>query len=285
MTVQAWLNHAAKQLSAASIGTARLDCLVLLEDCLNKDRTQILAHDDLLITAEHLEWLDARIKRRARHEPLAYIRGKTEFYGREFFVDNRVLEPRPESETMIDLLKNLLNNKSSFSEVRPLKNIIVDVGTGSGALAITAKREIPEADVVGIDVDPNCLDVATRNAKAYRADVALMQGDLLGPIIASRIQNSKPFTLILLCNLPYVPDDFHINPAAEAEPRIAIFGGKDGLDLYRQMFAQSAESNWKPNVIFAESLPPQHEKLAEIATSAGYKLTRTEDFIQQFEKY
>src|SRR4051812_18952492 len=91
----------------AGIGTARLDAMVLLEDCLSKDRAHLLAHPELELTAEQEKLLDAQIKRRLAHEPLAYIRGKTEFYGRDFLINKYVLEPRPESETIIDLLKKL----------------------------------------------------------------------------------------------------------------------------------------------------------------------------------
>lgn len=302
MTAQTWLDKNTKRLSDIGIGTARLDCLVLLEDCLNKDRARILAYDDLLISPEQLEWLDARIKRRSRHEPLAYIRSKTEFYGRNFFVDKSVLEPRPESETMIELLKASAlqrhpkldlgsSQKKSAEDAAYLLDsrlrgndelTIMDVGTGSGALAITAKLELPQAKVIGIDIDPNCLDVARRNAKTHHVEIEYTQGDLLEPLKNST-PTPKPSTLILLCNLPYVPNDFHINTAAEAEPRIAIFGGSDGLDLYRRMFAQLADASWQPQAILTESLPPQHDQLVEIAVRAGYKLMRAEDFIQRFE--
>jgi release factor glutamine methyltransferase len=286
MTVSDYLRTTTKKLERAGIGTARLDILVLLEDCLNKNRTHLLAHPDLKLTIEQIKWLDLRVARRSKHEPLAYIRGKSEFYGREFIVNKHVLEPRPESETMIELLMNSPIYSSSVSRVRPWKQngeTIVDVGTGSGALAITAKLEFTKSRVVGIDIDPACLAVAKRNAKKHDADITFYNGDLLQPLTA----NSKPQTThvpsVLLCNLPYVPDDSYINRAAMNEPRIAIFGGVDGLNLYRRLFAQLNAASWRPRYIFTESLPPQHEKLAVIAASSGFKLTQTEAFIQRFE--
>ena len=105
MHVGDWLKTATQKLQQAGIATARLDCLVLLEDYLNTNRTQLLAHLERELTVEQIKWLSLRLVRRAKHEPLAYIRSKTEFYGREFIVNKHVLEPRPESETMIDLLK------------------------------------------------------------------------------------------------------------------------------------------------------------------------------------
>ncbi len=273
MAIQDWLKATTTILQDADISTARLDALVLLEDCLNKDRAHLLAHPELELTAEQVKKLDVHISRRAAHEPLAYIRGKTEFYGREFYIDHHVLEPRPESETMIDLLKGLVDGRQQTVDS------IVDVGTGSGALAITAKLEMPQAEVTAIDIDSACLKVARQNAKKHKADINFLEGDLVSPLLSTdyRLQST-----ILLCNLPYVPDDFQINRAAMQEPRLAIFGGPDGLNLYRTLFAYINNSAQKPLYVLTESMPPQHEQLATIAERCGFRLTQTEDFIQVF---
>lgn len=270
MTVGAWLRAATARLQAAGISSARLDCLVLLEDALNTNRTQILAHPESKITEVKLQTLNAAVARRAQHVPLAYLRGKTEFYGRYFTINDDVLEPRPESETMIELLKTHVKGPSSHTT-------IVDVGTGSGALAITAKLELPDAKVYAIDIDKNCLQLARRNAKRLQADVTFLLGDLLTPLSASIL--SKP--TMLLCNLPYVPDSFQINQAATHEPRLAIFGGSDGLDLYRKLFNQLSVLPTVQQVL-TESLPPQHPELTAIAQSAGWQSTAEQDFIQLF---
>ena len=268
MNVEAFLRTATNQLSDAGIATARLDVLVLLEEVLNKNRVHILANPDLLITATQQKRLDLLVARRLNHEPLAYIRNQTEFYGRVFYVDNSVLEPRPESETMIELLKRL--------GVRP-SNPIIDIGTGSGALAITAKLEMPGADVLGLDIDSKCLTVARKNAKNLMADVHFVKSDLLQSITRKKLDGAA-----LLCNLPYVPDTFQINTAAGHEPRLAIFGGPDGLDVYRSLFTQIRSSNCKPAYILTEALPPQHEVLKNIAQDSGFVLTQSQDFIQVF---
>lgn len=268
MRINDWLFTASASLQESSISTARLDCLVLLEDCLQKDRAFILAHPELELSAKQLAVLQQQLTRRSSHEPLAYIRGKTEFYGREFFIDERVLEPRPESETMIDLLKELGT---------PAVNI-ADIGTGSGALAITAQLELPEARVAAVDIDPSCLSVAAKNAAFHEGSIELFPGDLLQPFL----QKSCNFVPdVLLCNLPYVPDSFQINRAATHEPALALFGGPDGLDVYRTLFTQAAKLPKKP-VILTESLPPQHPALTDIATSYGYRQKVEDDFIQLF---
>ncbi len=270
MKIDEFLASAIQQLSAAGISTARLDCLVLLEDVLNTNRTQILAHPERKLTEVEAHKLDAMLARRSNHVPLAYVRGKTEFYGRDFAINTHVLEPRPESETMLDMLQ----------ELAPAPRTIVDVGTGSGALAITAKRLVPNAIVYAIDIDDKCLQLAKRNATSLNADITFLSGNLIEPL--RDVPLNTP--LILLCNLPYVPDEFHINRAATHEPRLALFGGPDGLDLYRQLFVQitGQSSHHRPEAILAESLPPQHEVLASIAANHGYRMSHELDFIQLF---
>jgi len=267
-TIEQALSHATKQLRAAGIATARLDALVLLEDLLNTNRTQILAHPERGITEVELEKLRVSITQRSHHIPLAYIRGKTEFYGREFIITQDVLEPRPESETMIDLLKQLPGPVDS----------VIDIGTGSGALAITAKLELLSPAICAIDIDPKCLQVAKNNAKRLQADVTFLSGDLLAPVPVTALNTQT----VLLCNLPYVPDTFQVNTAALHEPRLAIFGGPDGLELYRKLFRQIIGMSHRPTYVLTESMPPQHKALTDIAIDTGYTLTTSEDFIQVF---
>lgn len=277
MSVSDWLKQSEAKLKEANIPTARLDCLVLLEDATGKARAWLLAHPEFTLPTEMEISLDTKLIRREQHVPLAYIRGHAEFYGREFKVNEHTLVPRPETETMVELLRE--------TAVDDWKNMqgaaIADIGTGSGALAITAKLEFPEAQVIATDIDENCLHVAQGNAEALGASVEFLHGNLAEPLAGAALKS--PFS-ILLCNLPYVPDEFHINMAATHEPRHAIFGGVDGLDYYREMLAQLAGLPAKPFYIFAESLPPQHEDLAAIAHTAGYTLDAEEDFIQLFHR-
>jgi release factor glutamine methyltransferase len=260
-----WLHNATAKLKDAGISTARLDSLVLLEDEVGKDRSWLLAHPDFKIprTAK----LDEQITRRANHEPLAYIRGKTEFYGREFLVNAHTLEPRPETETMVDLVKTLVKSRE--------KPKIADIGTGSGCIAISVKLEFPNAVVIATDIDVKCVKTARENSKKLSADVTFFEGNLLKPLTDKSMD-------IILCNLPYVPEKYELNEAAKFEPGHAIFGGEDGLDLYRELFRQIDGLATRPKWVFTESLPFQHEELAKIAKHTGYKLEKTEDFIQVF---
>jgi release factor glutamine methyltransferase len=287
MTTQYWLDTATKFLESKSIASARLDCLVLLEDTLKIDRAKILAEPDREMKDSAVAHLQNLLSRRARHEPLAYVRGHTEFYGRTFVITPAVLEPRPESETMIDLLKQLCHpqldwgsrQKSSAlsgldPRLREADTYIADVGTGSGALGITAKLELPETQVDLLEIDSKVLKVAKTNVDLFTLNISTIQSDLL----ASSSQDYD----ILLCNLPYVPDSHTINQAALHEPKLAIFGGPDGLDLYRKLFKQAEKRLVQPLYILTESLPPQHAALKQIAGDHGYELLTTDDFIQVF---
>lgn len=262
----AWLRQAQARLEGAKIGTARLDALVLLEHVIGKDRAWVLAHPEFELTAGQVTKLEKLLKRRTLHEPLAYVRGKTEFYGREFLVTPAVLEPRPESETMIDLLKQL-SSRPDF----PIQPRIADVGTGSGALGITAQLELPHAKVELIELDLLALKVAKINVDKFTPTVNTVKSDLLS-------ETTESYD-ILLCNLPYVPDSHTVNAAAMHEPSMAIFGGSDGLDVYRKLLKQIENLKNKPLYLLLESLPSQHKTLTQLAQLIGYCLVVVEGFI------
>lgn len=271
MRADKWLAKATGLLETVGINTARLDCLILLEDATGKDRSWLLAHPETTLQGPTLQRLEKQLKRREKHEPLAYIRGKSEFYGREFIVNSHTLEPRSETETMIDLFKNL------HCKVGPCN--VVDVGTGSGCLAIIAKLELPDAEVYATDVDKKCVETARQNAEKHGVKIEFFEGDLFEAIPTTNYR--LPTTI--LANLPYVPDNHTINKAAMFEPKHAIFGGPDGLDLYRRLFLQLSDISRKPEYILIESLPFQHDELSKIAKIGGYTLSATDDFIQLFK--
>jgi release factor glutamine methyltransferase len=279
--IQTWLAESTAKLKQAGIGTARLDTLVLLEDVLGMDRAWILSHGETQIEFSKLAKLEKLLTRRAGHEPLAYIRGKTEFYGREFVLTADVLEPRPESEAMIELFKALpvfQDDKpvSAGLTAKPAKTVhVADVGTGSGALGITSALEVPKVVVELLDIDPKALQVAKTNVDKFTMQINTVESDLLAG-------STQDFD-ILLCNLPYVPDDYQINTAATHEPRLAIFGGPDGLDVYRRLFDQVSKLSKQPLYILTEALPPQHTHLELIARESSYTVVSNNDFIQVFE--
>jgi release factor glutamine methyltransferase len=266
MIVQTFLRDATETLKQAEVPSAHLDCLVLLEDALAIDRAVILAHPETIISPPQLAQLNKHITQRSQHIPLAYIRGKAPFYGREFVVTEHVLVPRPETEIMIEILKTL---------PLPSKPTIADIGTGSGCVGITASLELPNAKVMLYDIDPEALRVASRNAQQLNANVTCYQADLL---------EQRPEADVFLANLPYVPEHYSINKAAEYEPKHAIFAGSDGLNLYQLFWEQIATLPHSPTFVLTEALPLQHDQLANIAKSNGYHLTQTNGFVQLYKK-
>lgn len=266
MTAGELLKSASSRLASAGIGSARLDALVLLEDTLHRDRAWILAHPEARIPETEVKKLERKLARRARQVPLAYVRGHTEFYGRRFKINRRVLEPRPESEAMIELLKKLK---------LPREAKITDVGTGSGALGITAKLELPHAHVDLFDIDAGALAVAKHNAVMHELHLKVEKRDLL--------KGSHTAYDAILANLPYIPNTWKLHPSVLNEPKIALLGGKDGLDIYRRLFEQISGFKYPPRYVLTESMPPQHEKLAGVAKSHGYKPLNSQDFIQVFK--
>lgn len=265
MNLGQYLKTATAKLTAVEIASARLDVLILLEDALHKDRAWLLAHPEHQLPQLLTDRIDKKLSRRARHVPLAYIRGHTEFYGRKFKINRHVLEPRPESEAMIEQLKKVAK-RGAF---------IADVGTGCGALGITARLEITDSQVDLYDISASALAVAKHNTHLHELHLHCRKMNLLSRPL-------RPYDIIL-ANLPYVPNDWHINQAAKAEPKIAIFGGFDGLDVYRKLFAQLEHFSWRASYVITEALPPQHAKLAEIALNHKFKLSITDDFIQVFK--
>jgi release factor glutamine methyltransferase len=125
-----------------------------------------------------------------------------------------------------------------------------------------------------LEIDPKAVEVAQTNVDKHTTIISVIESDLLA-------QSGKDYD-VLLCNLPYVPDDHTVNKAALREPKLAIFGGPDGLGLYRKLFGQIRNLKKRPLYILTESLPPQHGSLAGIAKEHGYQLVQTDDFIQVF---
>ena len=263
MTVSYWLKTATQYLQSKSIVTARLDALVLLEDTILIDRAKVLAEPTTELSNAAVAALQKLLIRRGRNEPLAYIRGRAEFYGRVFKVSPAVLVPRPESETMIELLKTLPD--------LPAAPRIADVGSGSGALGIIAALELPDAQVDLLEIDQAAIEMSEINVAYHTTHISVIKSDLLA--------GASDEYDVLLCNLPYVPDEYEINQAAMHEPSIALFAGSDGLELYRQLFDQLRNSTNCPLYILCEAFPDQHATITSIAASIGYETVQTEDFI------
>lgn len=273
-TISSWLIEHTAILNAAGVATARLDCLVLLGKALQKDRAWIAAHDDEPIDDSLIKRLDTFVAQRVARTPLAYIVGSKEFYGRDFFVTEDVLIPRPESEAMIELLVDFATSQPS-----PDINTIIDIGTGSGCLAITAKLALPDVHVTGIDISEAALGVAHKNARDHKTQIQWRHLNLLADGLPA-MPGTRPY--LVLANLPYVPNGLITSTEITKEPEIALFSGEDGLDHYRALSTALQAAHNKPLALITESLTSQHVMLAGILADAGYKMQKTNALAQLF---
>lgn len=272
-TVKDWLDDATRQLVFATIPSARLDAELLLAHTLRKPRTWLHSHGEEALDGRQLEIARARLDLRLDRVPVAYIVGHKEFYGRNFKVTTATLIPRPESETLIELLKEALPKNEALIP----KNLrLVDVGTGSGILGITAKLLHPDLDVTLTDVSRHALNVAEDNAKALTADVELIQSDLLAVY---------PFTAdIIVANLPYVDPEWERSPETDHEPASALFASNKGLALIFELLLQTKEKLSRGGKLILEADPEQHNAIKKEATKYGLVLHDQRDYGLLFDK-
>ncbi|MDQ4076199.1 MAG: peptide chain release factor N(5)-glutamine methyltransferase [Chloroflexota bacterium] len=250
------LKWGTQELSDAGIPTARLDAEVLLGAVLGLSRAQVLARLHTTMRRHERGPFVALIHRRKRGEPVAYILGKKEFYGRDFMVDQRVLIPRPETEELVD---RCLDTLEGIPAPR-----VADIGTGSGAIAVTLVAEHNDLVVVATDVSAEALSVARENARRYgvAGRIDFREGSLLEPLF-----DLPPFDLIV-ANLPYVGTDELelLEPdVREYEPYTALFAGPEGLDLFPAFFKQLRDNT---------VLKPEGVVLLEIGYAQGAALAR-----------
>lgn len=193
------------------------------------------------------------VEKAAGGVPVQYITGVEEFYGRKFVVDPNVLIPRPETEELVETVLQLIERRLP-AVTAPLR--IVDVGTGSGIIAVTLSLELADAEVHAVDISRGALSVAQRNAAELEAKVTFHEGDLLEPFVATGDGNSvgKKFNVIV-SNPPYIPEgDRSIMRAnvLDHEPETALFAGADGLDIYRRLVRQIPALLELPGVVAFE---------------------------------
>ena len=227
---------------------------LLLAAATGSSEASVLAHPEkALLEKEKSQFLEMAA-RRAAGEPVAYILGHKEFYGLELAVNSAVLIPRPETELLVDLA--LARNPQS----------VLDVGTGSGAIALAIKRHRPQARVVATDASAAALEVARRNAVRFNLEVELRRGRWFEPVAGERFE-------AIISNPPYVVvGDPHL-AALPYEPRIALLGGVDGLDGFR-VLAREAPAHLLPGGwLLVEHGEGQHEAVRGLLEAAGLETT------------
>lgn len=253
------------RLERAGCSTPRLDAELLLSECLGRGREWLLAHPDQPLDGKAGRRYADLIQRRAGREPVAYIRGRREFWSLEISVDRRVLVPRPESETIIEAARQLFEHNEHF--------FLADIGTGSGCLAAALAVEFPNSHGLACDTSAEALAVAAHNLRrlGLSGRVECEPGDLLDPVAPGRCR-------LIVCNPPYIPSaelDCLGREVRIHEPRLALDGGPDGLVVIRRLVA-AAPARLEPGGWFlCEVGPGQAGPVAGLCRESGFAATRT----------
>lgn len=238
---------------SAAKGIRLSDYLYIIADATGLSFPQISIHSTFPISQTTLNTLNTQFKRLEQHEPPQYITGKAYFFGRLFMVDSRVLIPRPETEGLVELALKQLPDSAS----------VLDMGTGSGAIAITMKLQKPNLDVYATDLSSPALEVAKYNAAALQADVHFYEADLYP-------QESRCYAAII-SNPPYIDDAAYRgldSQVRDFEPKLALHGGEDGLDVYRLILANAAVYLSSDGFIAFEHGESQASSIIALAQSA-----------------
>jgi release factor glutamine methyltransferase len=247
------------QLRRAGVESPALDTDVLIAHALGVSKETLYTHGEKRVPPAKLQRVRRFLGRRVKREPVAYIIGEKEFFGFPLFVGRAVLIPRPETELLISTARDLCP---------PTGCELIDVGTGSGAIAVVLAKLLPQARVTATDISQEALAFAKRNAKrlGVARRIRFLRGDLLIPS-----RNAKPLAtdrmLIITANLPYLPTAVWKKTQPEIrryEPRLALDGGPDGMRLVRELLAQLAHLP-KPWTLLAEIDPREYRPLRSLA--------------------
>jgi release factor glutamine methyltransferase len=248
------LDGAMTAIGAAGCETPRLDAEVLLAHVLGVDRARLLTDRELEVAGAHVRAYQDAVRRRAvEREPVAYIVGSKGFRHIELRVDRRALIPRPESELLVEVGVELVPNGAR----------VLDLGTGSGAIALALKQERDDLDVTGADRSPRALELARANGERLGLEVRWSESDLLDGL-------ADEFDAIL-ANLPYVAEGDPLPPeVARHEPAAALFAGLDGLDAIRALLVQAAARR-ALKLLALEVGDGQAGRVVELAHKAGFE--------------
>lgn len=242
------------------------------------DRSWLAVHDSDEMTEARLEFVNSMLKKRQDGVPLAYILGEKEFYGRKFFVNPTVLIPRPETESLIELIKSLK---------LPQDPHFLEIGTGSGCIAITLALEYAQSDVVATDISVRALEMAERNDQRHEGRIELVQSNLLDELEFDKYPEHFD---VVVANLPYVNKqwDWLDEKSLSHEPARALYArGLNGLSLYQRLMGDihhygGSDGLWMDFLVL-EADPCQHSELIKMVERVGFAYLKTEGYGLLFE--
>jgi release factor glutamine methyltransferase len=265
MTIREALADSAASLLSAGIETPCLDASLLLAHVLETNRTALVASGPEPLSEEKHTKFRVLIDRRLSGECVAYIVGKKEFRGLEFLVNSSVLVPRPDTEILVETALLFLGGK----------NIVLDLCTGSSAIAVSLKNEAPDAEVWATDISSNALETAKLNAERLLHignTIAFYQGDLYGAL-----PDSHPLFSLIVCNPPYIPSSVIETLPAEVrkEPRIALDGGMSGLEIIRRVIDGAPDFLSHGGTLLLEADPLQMNEIAILLKKRVFHTIKT----------
>lgn len=268
LSIADFLAISTKTLSEAGIASARLDSELILAHILRRSREWLLAHDATALTQSQQRQARQLLLQRTRRQPIAYLTGKRDFYGHSFLVNEQVLVPRPESEVILAMLDELMQANHPRT--------VLDVGTGSGCLAISIKLAHPDLAVSACDISESALPVARRNAAQLLPSgqqIKFYQSDLL-----SDLPVGSQFDLVV-ANLPYLsPGQDGLSPELAFEPATALYADDDGLSLIKRLIATAPARLTPGGYLLLEMNTKQIETVASYATDYRYQVVKQEPF-------
>ncbi len=269
MNIRDALKRGCEVLDGAGSESPRLDAQVLLLAVLREERTVLVSHPERELASQEEQLYNQYISERALGKPVSYITGVKEFMGLEFAVNEAVLIPRPETELLVEEAVKELEAISREAEAVPR---VLDLCTGSGAIAISIRHFLPQAEVTATDLSEEALKVARENAERLTAGgIRFLQGDLFEAFSNLQAPGSELFNLIV-SNPPYIPAkviDGLMPDVKDFEPRLALDGGTDGLDIYRRLIPQAAEHLAPGGVLLLEIGFDQGETVPDLCRQAG----------------
>lgn len=244
INLNAVIANAAKKLVAAGIEAGAAEAEIVLCELLDFDRLHLYLHGPSLIDENLLREFDAIIERRATRYPLQYILGSAWFYNRRFIVNEAVMVPCPETELLLESALRLARRCQSV----PVR--LLDIGAGSGVIAVTAKLENEALDVTAVDISPDALAVAKQNAEAFELDgqIRFVQSDLFASL------NKNERFDIIASNPPYIADHEYptLPPEVKADPKTALLGGEKGLDIIVRLVREAPDHLTRPGYLLFE---------------------------------